>query len=195
MPGAAGTWFSQLLFPAESRINIRQQPKSLQISGRVRWIVQNPFADGVSYRKNGHASGRSEKNTRITIEGYLVRVNRYRCFFTRVLVIHQEMVISWFFNYFMDLPQITAAFSALTAFKRQVINPPIPVVRYFMYPMLMSLIFKPGIYLKKCNPSFFNPDTVSPGLCPSFHSLTSFPEFAGENGTQVTRGGLNVIPQ
>jgi len=72
--------------------------------------------------EEGACLGTFGENTCIIIEGYLVRVNNYRCFFTRVLVIHQEVIIPGFFYYLMNQPQVAAALSTLTAFKRQEIN-------------------------------------------------------------------------
>jgi len=62
------------------------------------------------------------ENTRITIEGYLFRVYRYRCFFTRVLITQLKVIIPVVFFNYMDQAKVAATFSALTAFKRQKID-------------------------------------------------------------------------
>ena len=59
------------------------------------------------------------KNTRITKERDLVRVNGYCCSFTGVLVLYKEMIIPQVFLYRMDQAKVAATFTTLAAFKRQ----------------------------------------------------------------------------
>ena len=49
------------LRPFASRMSTRQQEKSLQISGRVRWMVQYPLLSSFFTLKNGQASGSRSK--------------------------------------------------------------------------------------------------------------------------------------
>ena len=61
--------------------------------------------------------GTFPENARVIEEGNLVGVNGNGCFFTRVLVLHEETVIPVVLLYEMDQPEMAAAFTALAAFK------------------------------------------------------------------------------
>jgi hypothetical protein len=63
--------------------------------------------------------GAFQKNTLITKERDLVRVNGYCCSFTGILVLYKEMIIPQLFQYRMDQAKVAATFTALAAFKRQ----------------------------------------------------------------------------
>jgi hypothetical protein len=56
-------------------------------------------------------------------ERYLVRVNCHGIFFTSILVPYKETVIPIILLYDMNQPKMTAAFPALTAFKRHSYHP------------------------------------------------------------------------
>jgi hypothetical protein len=57
------------------------------------------------------------KDTLVTKECNLVRVNDHRGFFTRVLILYKEVEIPVVFLDDMDQPEMAAAFSTLAAFK------------------------------------------------------------------------------
>jgi hypothetical protein len=103
------------------------------------------------------------------------------------------MKIPGFFYYGMNLPQVTAAFSTLTAFKRQGIQPPITGNQVLQVSMLMSPQFTRGMFYS-CTTIFLQPRHGITESCPSLHALNRLIGPACENEAQVNRG-LNGISQ
>jgi len=68
--------------------------------------------------------GKFFKNAAVKEEVDLVRVNRYLGFLAGVHVAHQKTVLTPFFFYCVDQPEMAAALTALLAFERQSITSP-----------------------------------------------------------------------